>query len=189
MSTLATAEAREVRAEILRVLYLAYPKPLGETLLSEMLSQGLGKRVGLELIHQAVSYLEGHGRTAITAREDFWLAKITPAGIDFYESEPTYSAVEAAKHRLLRLRVLQALNVLALRAVHEKLILKYLHDDVDLDNSPPMIHRSLTYLVDVGFADWQAGPDSEIARITSHGIDYLEGAGDDILGVKRITRL
>lgn len=189
MSYLHDAQTRETRAVMLKALYQTYPAPMGESLLLDAVAHTGGTRVPLDSLRQGLKYLEGHGRIQLAERQDVWLARIIPSGVDFVESDVHFPALEAARRRLLRLRVLQALNALPLRAVHENLVRKYLRDDADLDIGEASIHRALSYLVDVGMAEWQYTADDRVARIASSGIDYLEGEGTDCLGVKRPHRL
>lgn len=191
MSSLIDNLIREERALILRALYEIYPSPLGESLLMDDIGQKQQVKVSVENMHRALDYLRGHGRIAIVHRDDVWIARITPVGIAYLETAEMgqHDAIRIGKIHMLRLRVLQALQSLPMRAMPESMIGKYLRDDTDLDLTENSIHRACAYLCDTGRANWVGSPDSGMLRITSMGIDFLEGDGDDDLGMKRPARL
>jgi hypothetical protein len=186
MSYLKDSVIRADRAAVLRALYEVYPRPLGESLLIDELARSQRVVLTAEAMHRALDYLEGAGRIIFLQRQLAWIVKISPVGIDWIESDEHFDAKVADQMRMLRLRTLQALRALQLRPMAEDMIAKYLVQDEDLMPTPERIHRACAYLTDIGFAAWAGG---NILRITYQGIDYLEGANEDILGIRRPGKL
>lgn len=179
----------EDRWNIAHALYEAYPRPVGETLLLGALGHLADAPITLETLHRDLEYLKGHGRLRVTIKDGVWLARLTPTGIDWIESETRQNRRRIDMLRMLRMRILQALDALRLRSMTEKSIEIYLRDDEDLDPTPERIHAACCYLVDLGMAAWTQEAEIGILRITSVGVDYLEGSGDNRIGIKRMLRL
>ena len=183
MIDIADARARLRRGAIRRALYAVYPRPLGAGLLAEALPADLAAE-GDDL-PRALYYLtdRGHIRTHGQAAGGPELYALTAAGVDKVESAPDHSLDLARTARMLRLRVLQALQWGGPAPMGASLISVALAEDADLDLSEPSIRRALAYLVERGLAS--AATEGQLWRITADGIDYLAGDGAGYEGVAR----
>jgi hypothetical protein len=174
------ARAKLRREAIRRALYLVWPRPMGPGLLTDALPADLS--TGARDLERAVYYLRDRGEIAEDAGADTPLWRLTAAGIEAHEAEPDYGDDARRAVRMLRLRVLQALDLGRPQPMGTRLIGLALADDTDLDLSEPSLRRALRYLSERELA---AAAGGEAWRITSGGIDYLASEGDAVAGVAR----
>ncbi len=175
------------RQAVLQILYDCYPTPKGESLIVNALQDRKDLQLTRERVKKIFAYLEDKGLIDVLDNGNFHLAALRPDGIDAAEHHKTFDSDRLHHNRMLRLRVLSALDALRPTYLGEQLILVYLRSDGDLDLSPPNIARALRYLADRDLVE--LSEDGFLARIRSTGVDYLEGAGDDLPGVARPARL
>jgi len=94
--------------------------------------------------------------------------------------------MEAERHRLRRLRILQALQMNRPNPMGDGLIGQVLKQDVDLEFTQSSIRKGLEYLEGRGLVTIVSQSDERwVVRISADGIDYLDGHGADIPGVAR----
>lgn len=178
------ARAKLRRAQVRTILYTVWPRPLGAGLIAESLPADL--QGSPDALAQALRYLTDRGHVACSgsaSRDGAALYALTANGVDRVEAgDRDPGAVRAV--RMLRLRVLQALSWGGPAALGLSLIAVALQSDTDLDLSEPSIRRALAYLTDPARAlACESAPG--LYRISANGIDYLEGAGLDCVGVAR----
>jgi hypothetical protein len=178
---IADARARLRRAAIRRALYAVWPRPLGPGLICESLPADIapiGDELGRDLY-----YLSDRGQVQVIPGGLAPLYRLTADGVDRVERDQAHSLDLARAARMLRLRVLQALNWGGPAPMGASLISVALTEDADLDLSEPSIRRAAYYLVERHLAAVDA--DGLLWRITADGVDYLAGDGDGIEGVAR----
>jgi hypothetical protein len=175
------------RTAILHILYQVWPRPLGAGMIAESLTPDVCGDA--DEVRRALHYLRerclaeptGHVSAGATA-----IYRLTAAGVDAVESDPSADLARTRWHRMLRLRVLQALDWGGLRPMPVALISTALAEDTDLDLSEPSVRRALAYLVERELAaDCAADGHPDMWRILPDGTDYLAGDGDGIEGVAR----
>ncbi|GJM12782.1 MAG: hypothetical protein DHS20C12_11850 [Pseudohongiella sp.] len=92
--------------------------------------------------------------------------------------------LEAQRHRLRRLRILQTLYMGRPNPMGDGLILQALKGDYDLSFSQSIVRNALDYLEDVNLVQLlKRESDLWVAKISSNGIDYLDGLSDPLPGV------
>lgn len=171
------------RSAIRRALYTAYPRPLGAGLIGEALPDDTAACP--EAVERTLFYLldKGHlARAGQVGGGGPTLYRLTAAGCEAVESDPDFGSERARGVRMLRLRVLQALDLGRPGPMGPGLISMALAEDADLDLSDPAIRRALAYLAEQGLVR-TVGEASH--TITAAGIDYLVGDGGQIAGVAR----
>jgi hypothetical protein len=181
MVDIQAARAKLARAAIRRALYSVWPKPMGPGLIAEAIPEDLACTG--ETLERALYYLRdrGHVETAGALPMGGSLYRLSADGVDRVESDADFGADRARGARMLRLRVLQALDLGRPQPMGLSLISIALAEDTDLDLSEPSIRRALAYLADRDLA----APQGEAWRIRGDGIDYLAGDGEGIAGVAR----
>lgn len=75
------------RLRILQVLHSARPNPVGTGIVAGSLKDDTDLELDTEVIHQVFDYLQQSKLCEITNKTSKWMAKITPAGIDYLESQ------------------------------------------------------------------------------------------------------
>ncbi len=92
--------------------------------------------------------------------------------------------METQRHRLRRLRILQALSQNRPEPIGDGLIAQVLRGDVDLSFTKTNIRNSLDYLFERGLVIITLRtPDRWMAKISADGVDFLDGLGDRHHGV------
>lgn len=183
MHNLEIERARLRREALLSALYASWPQPLGMGLISASLTDDL--RCSPEALERDLDYLQSHGQVDLQQPHDehhATLALLTAGGVDAVEASDRFDTARRRNVRMLRLRVLQALDWGRPQPLGLRLLNRALSQDTDLDTSEPALRRAIAYLLARGMAV-SAGQD--LARITAAGIDYLAGDGDGIEGVAR----
>lgn len=184
MNPLDQARARARRAAIRRTLYAAYPQPVGLGLLRAALPDDLA--ASAEDVADALYYLHDREHVAAAgaatgAAATLW--RLTADGCLKVEAADDYSPDRANRVRMLRTRVLQALDWSGRAGAGPQLIGTTLREDTDLDLSLHSITRALAYLTERG----RAVAEGSVWRITADGLDYLAGEGQDDEGIARPT--
>lgn len=169
------------RAAIRRTLYTVYPRPMGAGLIAEALPDDL--TAGADELERVLYYLVDKGQVERTGQSGAGpaLYRLTAAGVERVEAGDDFGAERVRGVRMLRLRVLQALDLGRPQPMGASLISMALAEDTDLDLSEPAIRRALAYLTEAGLARAQG----EAWMITAEGIDYLGGDGEGVAGVAR----
>jgi hypothetical protein len=173
------------REHLLHTLYTAWPNPLGSGLLAADLPEDL--KCSGDCLDRGLAYLEGRGLLTREPRANgssVQLHALTATGVDHVESGAEFDTARRRGLRMLRLRVLQALDWGRPQPLGRRLISRALSQDTDLDLTDPSLRRALAYLTAVGAAESGDGQ-GELYKITPDGIDYLDGDGDGIEGVAR----
>lgn len=178
------------RRNIRQMLYSIYPRPLGAGLLREQLDPDVTCSPA-ELARE-LDYLlrKGHiVRDAVSSARSVEIVRLTAAGIESLEGHPRFPPDRRRDVRMLRLRILQVLDLLRPHAAGMELLQTGLNQDADLDTSDPAVRRALHYLAEremvapVRDAPIAEGP----WQMTAAGIDYLGGDGDGVEGIARPT--
>ena len=172
------------RHAIRKALYAAYPMPLGTGLIRESLPEDVA--ADGKTVENALYYLRDRGQVELVgAASGTVLNQLTPAGIDRVESDDRYGPERAANVRMLRLRVLAALDLSRDQPMGLRLLSLALASDKDLDISEPSLLRALAYLShpSVGLASLAGKDAATTARITADGIDYVTGDGQGYPGI------
>jgi hypothetical protein len=180
MVDIETARAQARRGQIRRTLYTVYPRPLGVGLICEDMPADLAttptelSRPLYYLIDEG--QIQHHG-----AQGHVDLYRLTAAGCDRVEADAEHFGLDRARIvRMLRLRVLQTLDLSRTQPMGLALLGMGMSEDTDLDLSPTSIKRALAYLCEIGLVAAEPG---DVWRITAAGIDYLEGDGKKHPGV------
>jgi len=186
MVDLTAARDRLIRAALRQDLYTVWPLPAGAGLLQDSLPADLAcnpaelERVLYYLVDRG--QVARHGAAAALGRSTGpGLYRLTVAGIDRVEGDPRFGVERARAVRMLRLRCLQALDLGRPRPMGLQLIGLALSTDADLDLGEPSLRRALTYLAECALA----AVTGDAWRITAAGIDYLNGDGDQVVGIAR----
>lgn len=184
-----TLRSKARRAAVLFILYQVYPRALGAGLIYEALTPDVTGDP--DEVRRALAYLcDRHQVIAAGRASDGGppLYRLTVAGVDAVEALPDADLTRVRALRLLRLRILQALDWGGARPMPVSLIAAALADDTDLDLSEPAVRRALAYLTEHELAsDGHAEGHPDLWRILPGGTDYLAGEGDGIEGVARPT--
>lgn len=187
MTDIEIARDRLRQAAIRAALYAAWPRPLGAGLISESLPADLS--ASASELGRTLYYLcdrgdiQRHGQTSRLGPADRQpLYRLSVAGIDQHEADPQFGTARARAVRLLRLRVLQALEIDRAHPMSTALVSVALASDHDLDLSIPSLRCALTYLVERDLVR-QDGEDAY--SLSAAGIDYLAGDGDGCPGIAR----
>lgn len=182
MVDIIAARNKLTRSAIRRALYAVWPRPMGRGLINEALPDDLS--CNGPTLERALYYLRDHGHIEVHGRADngTTLHRLSLAGIARVETDPDFGAERAQALRMLRLRVLQALDLGQPQPMGLGLIGVALTEDADLDLSELSLRRALAYLVGYELAA-QAGDSAW--RITALGMDYLSGEGAEVSGVAR----
>jgi hypothetical protein len=166
---------------ILATLYLVWPRPLGPSLLADSLPEDLS--ASPHELERDLHYLAERGDLILEGPASLDgppLHRLSLAGVDAAEAH--LPPLQAQPHQMLRLRVLQALDLGRPQPLGERLISLALAEDRDLDLSVPSLRRALRYLQECGLAILKG---SDAWAITAPGIDYLSGQGADRPGIAR----
>lgn len=184
-----TLRSKARRAAVLTILYQVYPRALGAGLIYEGLTPDVSGDP--DEVRRALAYLvDRHQVTAAGRASDGGppLYRLTVTGVDTVESQPEANLSRVRATRLLRLRILQALDWGGARPMPVSLIAAALAGDTDLDLAEPSIRRALAYLTEHELAtDGRAEGHPDLWRILPGGTDYLAGDGEGIEGVARPT--
>lgn len=169
------------RDAILTALYASYPQPQGLALLSA--SMGKELHPNATNTERALDYLADRQWVTVSDQRPHRLTRLTPKGIDEIESRDDFSAAGREACRLLRLRILQALDWGRPQPLTIVLIQRALREDEDLDLTTGSIMRAIRYLHDSGLAEELS--EGRRARIKADGIDYLANEGPERTGIMR----
>lgn len=180
MRDIDAVRAKLRRQAIRGALYMIWPRPMGPGLLEEAIPADL--QSSQHDLRRAVDYLRLRGEIQEHKGADTPLWSLTAAGLEAHEASDAVSDDTRRGVRMLRLRVLQALDLGRPRPMGTRLIALALADDADLDLSELGLRRTLRYLAEVDLAE-TAG--EEAWGITAAGIDYLAGDGEAVGGVAR----
>lgn len=170
------------RQTLLSVLYAAWPVPVGFGLLRAALPEDTP--CSNECLARELDYLSGKGWVLSTARAPGGAAsqhRLTAEGLEEVERGEDWSPDRLRAVRLLRLRVLQALDLGRPHPLGLRLIALALKEDTDLDLTESALRRALAYLVARGLAEAKG----DMTRISAQGMDYLSGDGDGAEGIAR----
>lgn len=168
------------RQAALAIIYDVYPAPMGEGLIAKLMGDDL--QANRTNLRRAVDYLAKRGLVDIDNQSGTWLARITPDGIDVREA--VMPAVQREQLRLLRLRVLQALDWGRPQRIGTNLIRRALLADEDLDLDDHNIRRAISYLAGRNMASHD---EHYISGILPDGVDYIADDGEDCPGIRRPT--
>lgn len=180
MTDFDAARAKLRRKQLRRMLYTVYPGTLGAGILAENIDADLQcspEQLARDLDQlQRKRYITHEGAAA---RRGVPIFRLSADGIDRTEAEDDFDRMSATAQRMLRLRVLQALDWGRPQPIGLRLIAVQLAEDTDLDLSEPSLGRALAYLGERGLA----APVNGAWSITGAGIDYLLGEGDRQPGI------
>lgn len=202
MADIDKARSHLRRAAIRRALYLVWPRPMGLGLIAEALTDDLsGDPEGL---CRDLDYLCARGEISADGAVSHGgppLYRLTAAGVEAHEAAPDFGPQAARNLRMLRLRVMQALDLGRPQPMGTRLISLSLAEDTDIDLSEPSLRRALRYLAERGLVEAgtcgrggdgarlftpaaACGADDDVTwRITAAGIDYLASDGAAVAGV------
>lgn len=169
------------RDAILTALYASYPQPQGIALLNAAMGKEL--HPSATNTERALGYLADRHWVTVSETRPHRLTRLTPLGIDHIETRDDYNPADLAASRLLRLRILQALDWGRPQPLTIPLIQRALKEDDDLDLTTSSIMRAIRYLHDSGLAEELS--EGQRARIKADGIDYLASEGPDRPGIMR----
>lgn len=169
------------RQGLLSTLYTAWPLPVGFGLLRASLSGDLP--CSAECLERELGYLADRGLVVSTPRHPGGVSqhRLSAAGVDAVEAGEEWDAGRRRQVRMLRLRVLQALDLGRPHPLGLRLIGLALREDTDLDLTEPSLRRAVAYLAAREMAETQG----DLTRITAAGVDYLAGEGDACDGIAR----
>lgn len=177
-------ELAELRREVvLQALYDCYPDERGILLILGGIDRP-DLNLNHETVRQALQYETD--RRHIASRQTgqgILMARLLPDGVDVVEALPAFNPLQRDRLRMLRLRLLSAMNALPTDWLSERLIRAYLREDLDLDLTHPNIPRAQSYLAQRGMIEMDSA--RQLARILPDGIDYLNGAGQTLVGIAR----
>ncbi|MDX1491287.1 MAG: hypothetical protein R3332_08370 [Pseudohongiellaceae bacterium] len=92
--------------------------------------------------------------------------------------------LETQRHRLRRLRILQVLSQNRPEPIGDGLVNRCLRHDVDLGFTASNIRKSLDYLEGHKLVEITMRTEERwMAKISVHGVDFLDGLADEIKGV------
>jgi hypothetical protein len=80
------AKRRMLRYRVLRTLQIGYPRPVGETLISEVVVDADLAATPTE-IRSALTYLGDSGYVELNQAGEYWEAKLLPKGVNFLEDD------------------------------------------------------------------------------------------------------
>lgn len=187
MTDIEIARDRLRQAAILAALYTAWPRPLGAGLIGESLPADLS--ASASELGRTLYYLCDRGdvqrqgqASPVGPAGGSPLYRLSCHGIDQRESAPDFGPARARAVRMLRLRVLQALEIDRTHPMSTALVSVALASDTDLDLSIPSLRCALTYLVE---RDLVRAEGEDAYSLSAAGIDYLAGDGDGYPGIAR----
>jgi hypothetical protein len=173
------------REAILQVLYDFYPLEQSVSLiLGAIAPDRPDLQLDYEATRRAIIYEGDLGHLLYrTNTHAVMLARLLPDGVEMMEAMPTFDPLRREQLRMLRLRVLCALNALQGQLLTERLVRAYLRDDTDLDLSHPNLPRAQHYLAQRGLIQFDSN--RGLARILPPGIDYLVNPNACIASIAR----
>ncbi|MCU7841924.1 MAG: hypothetical protein KZQ94_21445 [Candidatus Thiodiazotropha sp. (ex Troendleina suluensis)] len=76
------------RLRLLQFLSRSYPEPVSDRLLLTLAKEDLELSPNLQKVRRSLTYLEDRGFIAVeTRRDDLWIARCLPDGIDYLEGD------------------------------------------------------------------------------------------------------